>query len=249
MKVLTTAQKVAIAEKYGWEYAALNAVALVEGAGHGYDPKTGLILIQFEKHWFKRKNEDWRADTIHTLWQSNNVGSQAVEWPAYRSAYASDQEAAMLSTSWGMMQVMGFNHLICGFKTVREMVKFAEESEANQLELGCRFIKANPKLDRALKNKDWRTFAYHYNGEEYEKFNYHNRMLEAYIKSGGVMPISNDRTTTTSVHMRTGAGTQYKSMKVVKPGVKVTELYTAGVWSYVNDGKDKGWISTQYLRK
>lgn len=249
MKFVTTADKVAIAAKYGWEYAALNAVTLVEGNSHGYDLDTGKILIQFEKTWFKRTNTDWREDTKNTTWQNNGVGSQAVEWPAFNSAFASDPEAAMLSTSWGIMQVMGFNHAVCGFKTVGAMVEFAKESEANQIELGCRFIKANPKMDKALKNKDFATFAYYYNGEEYERFNYDKRMLAAYKQSGGVIPISNARATTTSVNMRTGAGTQYKAVKVLPKGAKVIELYTAGVWSYISVNGEKGWVSTQYLEK
>lgn len=249
MRLLTKQELNAIAKKYGWEFPELNAVTLVEGGGHGYDLKTGKILIQFEPSWFKRKKTDWKADTKHTLWQSNKVGDQEVEWKAFSNAFASSPDAAMQATSWGKMQVMGFHFDELGFKTVGDFVDFAKESEANQVELGCRFIKLNSKMDGALKRKDFATFAYYYNGEEYKKFNYDKRMQEAFLQSGGVMPPSNILTTTTNVNMRMGAGAGYKAIKVLPKGTKVKESYGAGVWSYVNDGKDSGWVSSEYLER
>ena len=37
------------------EVAALCAFIAVETGGKGFDEKTGKILIQFEPHWFKRR--------------------------------------------------------------------------------------------------------------------------------------------------------------------------------------------------
>ena len=54
------------------------------------------------------------------------------------------------------------------------------QSEAHQVDLAIRFIKANPKLDKALKNKDWVTVAYCYNGAGYKKFNYDARLIKAF---------------------------------------------------------------------
>lgn len=75
----------------------------------------------------------------------------------------------MEATSIGLMQVMGFNYEMCGFKSVGEMWDYAKVSERNQLEIGMRFIKANPALYKALKEKNWHLVAYYYNGSEYKK--------------------------------------------------------------------------------
>lgn len=244
-KKLTETQIALLGEKYGHEYAAVKAVTLVEGAGRGYDQKTGLILRQFEPHWFKRKKKDWQKDTKNTLWQANKVSSQAIELPAYNSAYASDPNAAMQSTSWGIMQVMGFHFQLLGFKTVQDMVKFAEESEANQLELGLKFIKTNPKMDKALRNKDFETFAYYYNGEQFKKFNYDVRMEEAYLQAGGRLP----RKTTSGVNHRIGASTAFKAIQVIPLGAAVTEIARKKDWSQVIYQGRTGWVSNKYLTK
>lgn len=180
---LTSAQVADLACKNGYEYGALNALRLVESAGEGYDPKTGKIKIQFEPRWFKRKKTDWQKDTKNVVWQANKVEGQAKEWQAFNSAFASDPNAAMESTSIGLMQVMGFHYKTLGFKTVGEMWDFAKESEANQLELAIRFIKSIPALDKALKEKNWPVVAYYYNGEGYREFNYDTRLDAAYAQS------------------------------------------------------------------
>ncbi len=114
------------------------------------------------------------------LWSQNKVERQAGEWKAFNDAFAKDPNATMESTSIGLMQVMGFHYKLLGFKTVGEMYDYAKESEANQLRLGLRFIKSNPKMFNALQNQHWNLFAYYYNGEQYAKFNYHTRLESAF---------------------------------------------------------------------
>lgn len=182
-KKLTAGQIADLACKNGYEFAALNAIIQVESGGIGFASDTGKIIIQFEPAWFKRKNTDWAKDTQHTVWQANKVGKQSEEWKAFNDAYAEDANAAMESTSIGLMQVMGFHYSELGFKTVGAMWDFAKESEANQVQLAIAFIKTNSKLDAALKNKDWATFAYYYNGAGYKQFKYDTRIAAAYNKS------------------------------------------------------------------
>lgn len=184
-KKLTQADIANLACKHGYEFAALNAIIKVESGGIGFAEDTGKIIIQFEPHWFKRKKTDWLKDTKNTTWQVNKVEGQSKEWIAFNSAFASNPDAAMESTSIGLMQVMGFHYKDLGFKTVGAMWDFAKESEANQVELAIKFIKRNPKLDKALKNKDWATFAYYYNGSGYKQFKYDTRIAAAYKASGG----------------------------------------------------------------
>jgi len=147
----------------GIEYATLRAIIDVEASGHGFDPNTGKIVIQFEPSWYKRR-DSIDGFSGHGVWESNKVENQKGEWIAFNSAFALDQDAAMESTSIGLMQVMGFHYRTLGFKTVGEMWDFAKISEENQVEIAIRFIKSIPKLDKALRNRDAATFAYYYNG-------------------------------------------------------------------------------------
>lgn len=183
MVKLTTEQIKALAAKYGLTYAQLRAVIGVESGGIGFSATTGKIIIQFEPSWFKRNKADWKKDTKNVTWQTNGVENQTEEWRAFNSAFASDANAAMKSTSVGLMQVMGFHWKLLGFKDVGAMWDFTKESEANQLELGLKFISSNPKMLKALKTNDWATFSYYYNGEQYRKFNYDTRLKAAYEKA------------------------------------------------------------------
>ncbi|GAA4349853.1 hypothetical protein GCM10023185_06910 [Hymenobacter saemangeumensis] len=202
MQRLTPAQIDATSLAAGFEPRAVRAVLQVECGGTGYAPN-GWLLIQFEPSWFRRqlppvitarikqavaaeaaKKElteaevallkDWRTT------QANGVEGQLRERMAFDAACRIDKRAALLSTSWGLPQMMGFNHRACGFATVEDMVEAFRQSEANQLAGMLRFIKSKPALAAALKAKDWGVLAYHYNGPAYKQFNYDRRLATAY---------------------------------------------------------------------
>lgn len=177
-KALTKKQEADLAKEFDIELASLKAVDTVESGGKGFDDATGKIIIQFEPIWFKRQS----PYTPSGLWSQNGVERQAAEWKAFNDAFAKNRLAAMQSTSIGRMQVMGFHYNRLGFKTVGEMWDYAKESEYNQMRLGLLFIKLNHKMYAALKENDFATFAYYYNGQQYKKFNYDVRLQEAYDK-------------------------------------------------------------------
>jgi len=163
----------------GYEYAMLKSIIRVESGGTGFDKVTGKIIIQFEPSWYKRKS----PYTPSGLWTLNGVERQSKEWLAFNNAFNLNPDAAMESTSIGIMQVMGFHHKLLGFRTVGAMWDFAKISEANQLELAIRFMKSNKKLDQAVKDKNFKVIAFYYNGEQYEKFGYHTKLQLEYNKS------------------------------------------------------------------
>lgn len=173
-KYISSEDKVALAKEFGIEYKALNAVFLVESSGSGFDRKTGKIKIQFEPYWFQK----YTGKRI-----PNGVENQPAEWLAFEKAQAIDKVAALKSTSWGLGQVMGFNHKAAGFVDPIKMVASFEESEYNQLKGMLNFIKAHPKMLLALQTKDWATFAKYYNGPKYKDFKYDTRLADAYAKS------------------------------------------------------------------
>lgn len=175
MKAIAKSDILRLAAKHGYTFSRLNAVVEVESGGIGFAKDTGKIIIQFEPQWFKRK----APYTPSGKWSLNGVERQSQEWIAFNDAFSKNPNAAMESTSVGLMQVMGFHYKLLGFNTVGEMWDYAKISESNQLELAIRFIKSNPKLDKALKTGDAETFAYYYNGSQYRKYNYHTRLRSA----------------------------------------------------------------------
>lgn len=171
MNKITKEEKEALAKDFGLTLSLIDTVIEVESSGTGFDPKTGLIKIQFEPYWF-RKYTQVRIE--------NGVENQVQEWKAYNKAKAINPKAAILSTSWGLGQIMGFNYGYAGFEKPEDMVIAFEASERNQLKGMLNFIKANTAMYNALKGKVWEVFAYRYNGENYKDFHYDTKLEEAY---------------------------------------------------------------------
>lgn len=170
-----------IAASVGLSYAELAAFIAVESGGSAF--VNGKIVIQFEPLWFRRyavKKEQFSLE-----WQivnANKVEGQAGEWKAFNAAYKIDPHAALLATSIGLMQIMGFNYAKCGFKSVNDLWDYCKASEKNQVIAGAKFIQSNKALYDALKRHDWAKVAYYYNGSNYNVNNYDVKLKQAYIK-------------------------------------------------------------------
>jgi hypothetical protein len=76
---------------------------------------------------------------------------------------------------------MGFNHRLAGFASAEAMVTTFADSEAAQLDGMIAFIRS-AGLDVPLRARDWRAFAFGYNGPSYEKNKYHTKLAAAYAK-------------------------------------------------------------------
>ncbi|WP_396436169.1 N-acetylmuramidase domain-containing protein [Limnohabitans sp.] len=97
-------------------------------------------------------------------------------------AYRLDPEAALKSVSWGAFQIMGANYKAARFLTLQKFIVAMCTSEKTQLEALGNFISENPKLKRAVQTKDWPTIARIYNGPDYKKFSYDEKLQKAYEK-------------------------------------------------------------------
>lgn len=199
---LTTDQINAIAEANGFEPRAVRALLQVETGGRGYDKETGYLLIQFEPSWFRRLlpkpiqtelEQARRAKTAGTLtpkqsalladWditQDNKVEGQVRERIAFNAATRISSRTAQLSTSWGLPQLMGFNHTAAGFTSVEGMVEAFRQSEANQLTAMLRWIRSKKVLHFGLLRHEWGVVAYNYNGPAYKNNNYDKKLEAAY---------------------------------------------------------------------
>lgn len=142
------------------EVAAIRAVAQVESSGDGFDV-FGNLKKRFEPAWFQRLS-----------------GKSAT---SYNAAYKLDPVNAMKATSWGKFQIMGFNHAIIGYASVEAMVEDFEKGEAEHLSGFVKFVQHNSLADE-LQRKDWKGFAYRYNGENYAVLGYHTKMAAAYAE-------------------------------------------------------------------
>ena len=149
--------------QFGIEAAALASFIMTETGGKGFDDKTGKILIQFEPKWFK-KHVPYAPSG---LWSVNKVDVQSKEWLAFNDAFAKNADGAMLSTSIGLGQIMGFHFKRLGFKSVGEMWDHAKKSLENQVWQICQFIQTDRDLKQAIIFKDWHKIAKIYNGSGY----------------------------------------------------------------------------------
>lgn len=173
------------------EVAAVKAVAQVEsGAGGGF-LASGRAKILFEGHimWnqLRKRGLDpgkyaaGNEDIIHPKWSRANYRGGEAEYERLQRAQKIDAVAALSSASWGMFQIMGFNHKACGVSDVATFVELISTSEGEQLMLFCSFIESN-KLAGYMRTKDWTTFARRYNGVGYAQNRYDVRLSDAYKK-------------------------------------------------------------------
>lgn len=194
---LSKADITAIANSVGLGYPEFKAFITVESGGLGFDPATGKIIIQFEPTWFHRyldkagiphkfsvevlpnKRKQYAVSTDKVSFD-NGVEGQAGEWEAFNKAWQIHPQSAMLSTSIGCMQIMGFHYSMLGYKTVGEMWDTFKKGEYQQIAAGARFLKANPALFHAVATRNWPRAAYFYNGEGYEANHYDVHLAAAY---------------------------------------------------------------------
>jgi hypothetical protein len=180
---------IAVAKMLEIEPAAFRAVIAVEAAGSGFDskgrPKALFERHYFYKHTFSKPDLHKRAVEEGLAYQAWGMkpypkGSDAV-YDEITRACAIDERAALLSTSWGLGQIMGSNFKMAGHESVEDMVDEACKSETGQLKQMGLFIK-NAGLIRPLRFKDWAAFAKGYNGPGYAKNAYDTKLADAYTR-------------------------------------------------------------------
>jgi len=164
---LTDAQIRASAERLGCEVAAVRAVLKVESRGAGFGPD-GRPIILYEPHIFSRltgRKYDASHPTIsYRNWRERPYPrTQADRYAQLAQAYALEPEAALGSASWGLFQILGSNHVACGFETASAFVADIAISHERQLLAFEGFVRTNRLVDD-LQNRDWAGFARVYNG-------------------------------------------------------------------------------------
>jgi hypothetical protein len=171
------------AQQIGCEVEAVMAVAAVESRGGGFDPE-GFPKTLFEGQWFYKFTKGKFAESHPNLcfpkWDKKSYGKTWQEEKArLATACTLDRTAALMSASWGMFQIMGFNFATCGFKTVQQYVSAVCKDENEQLAAFTQFI-IHSRLDDELREKRWADFARLYNGSGYAQNQYDVKLAKAY---------------------------------------------------------------------
>ena len=177
------------AKTLGAEAAAVHAVASVESGGRtGFDAQNRPKIL-FETHHF-RANSKGAFNTSHPELTApyksklRKASYKKDQWTVIRAAFALDPEAAVMSASWGMFQVLGENAKSCGWKTLDQFVTDMFYSEGQHMRVFLGFCKAN-NLTRYLVTKNWKSFASGYNGASYADNAYDTKMASAYALYSG----------------------------------------------------------------
>lgn len=167
--------------------AQIKALSDVESPKGGFN-SDGTPKILFERHkfyqaltklnWITKRDEmrEKYPDICHPSAGSYNTRPQ---YEKLEIAATLNWDAAHESASWGFGQVMGFNWKALGYDSVRDFVTLMYASEGYQLDAVCRYIEVN-HLDDELRREDWAGFAKGYNGQDYQRNDYDNKMSRAF---------------------------------------------------------------------
>jgi hypothetical protein len=168
----------------------IHAILDVESAGKGFDAK-GRPKMLFEPHVFYRELGPGAA--------RNEAALHGLARPRWKRDYPADSyprlhramdlcrrhgvsiESALRSASWGLGQIMGFNHSAAGYYTAEAMVEAFKDDEDKHLDAMISFIVAN-NLDDELRRHDWAGFAKGYNGTGFAQNGYDKKLSASFAK-------------------------------------------------------------------
>lgn len=164
---------------------AIQAVEKVESCGRGFHPDSKRPIILFEPHIFSKltggKFDKGHPDISYgARWSKPYPATQTGRYDQLLEAMALDETHALCAASWGLFQIMGYHHQICGFTTAQNFVQAMVRSEGEQLMAFARFVGAQPAMASALRAKDWHAFAREYNGPAYAAHAYDQKLKTAY---------------------------------------------------------------------
>lgn len=180
-------------ELFGWlldcEPEMLKAFVSVESSGSGFLPSLRPTILFESYQFFKNlKNvgiDPYRyikeyPDLITDKWVRNYKGGEK-EWLRLEKAANIHKEAAYMSASWGLLQIMGSNYKEAGEKSITDFISKMSKDEFTQLSLGVEFIK-NKGIVSLMISKDFNGMARIYNGPGYAKNGYGLKLKAEYYR-------------------------------------------------------------------
>lgn len=178
----------ACARETGLDVEVILAVAQVESAGGGFIDGSDLPKILFEGHHFHKLTEGRYGKDFPALsypkWTTQFYKGGRGEYDRLLEAiriHDRNPEPALMATSWGKFQIMGFNFEAAGYRNVLDFVNAMATSEEAQLRAFISFIKAKGLADE-LRQQRWADFARAYNGKEFRKNQYDKKLAAEFSR-------------------------------------------------------------------
>lgn len=187
-----------VASMLACDVSTIMAIAEVESGPQGAFLDSGEPVILFEPHIFSRltqgefdgamiKEQPLTAKWAHLSypkWRRGWYGPTSVQHTRLQAAISLSKaayvrDAALMSCSWGLYQLMGFNYELCGFDKLQRFVNAMYRSVDDHLWAFARFVRKNSKLVDAVRQKDMPTVARIYNGPGYKKNGYDVKLASA----------------------------------------------------------------------
>ena len=187
-KFITSDVIIEEAKKHNLPESMLLAIKDVEAKSSGY-LDDGRVIILFERHKMYNEVRKLRGidfanamvkvhpDIINPA-TGGYIGYER-EYDRLNKAKSIDTDCALKSASWGLFQIMGFNHNVCKVPTVREFVRLNEQSEIDQFRLFMNFLTTQPELLSAVRQRNHLRFAQLYNGPAQRGYDQKIREAEA----------------------------------------------------------------------
>jgi len=170
----------------------IKAFAAVEGGPWGAFLPSGLPTILFERHLFHRytagRYDAARVSNPSISPQNSLIsspvpggyGSPFVQHIKLARAAELDRQAALKATSWGLFQILGVNHERAGYMLLQSFINAMYRSADDHLLAFVGFIKTDPRLHKALQEKNWLVVEKLYNGTM-AKGVYAKKIASAYL--------------------------------------------------------------------
>lgn len=136
--------------------------------------QNGYPLMRFEKHVFLRYI---KRNHVNLLDKAVNL--QGTLYDTYKEALEIHEETAIMATSFGLYQIMGFNHRYVGYETPKDFEEAMVQHYRNHIEAFIHFVKAH-KLNNIINSQNFTKFATIYNGPNYAQYRYDEKLQKAY---------------------------------------------------------------------
>lgn len=187
----TRADLVNAAERLGVTYAVIKAVTTVEAPRGAFT--NGMPSMLYERHVFSRNTvPPGRFDKTHPTLSSRlptpagGYGLFSIQFDKLVDACGLDAEAAFRAVSWGAFQILGENAVKLGYDSAFDMAIALTESPAAHVDSFVRYVLAFGLVDelrqcRAGDPASCEPFVRGYNGPNYKKFDYHNKLAAAIL--------------------------------------------------------------------
>lgn len=168
------------------EARAMRAFAAVEAGRFGAFLDDDRPVILFERHKFDQftdhrfRSHLFNGQPISDPTPGGYGAAGVYQHEKLGFAAELDHEAALESCSWGLFQIMGFNHERAGFPDLQRFINAMYRSVDDHLRALVLFIRFDQHLVDAIRKRDWAMVAFLYNGPNYAVNHYDKKMEAAY---------------------------------------------------------------------